>query len=282
MNSTMLKNKKAQESTGFLMGIVLILALIEAGSALKGDRLVFPTTGEIGRAFIQLITSGSTWTRIETTLLHVIEALLMSVIIGTSLGIAEGMFPFLHALLRPLMAMLRSLPMIVMVIIIMIIAPYSMVPVLTAGMVLIPIISEAGYEGVIRMDPELIDVYRMNSGLNMTILVKVYLPMMSGYMKQAFINAAGMGLKVIVTSEYLVQTRDSLGKTIYTAHYFNEYPEIYAYAIIMIGLVILLTGLPRVLIRATESRRKPPTNEQSPVQSDPPQGGRHVPGTADR
>ena len=262
----MLKNKKAREGIAFLLGIVLILALIEAGSALKGDRLVFPTTGEIGRAFVRLITDGSTWTRIGTTLLHVIEALALSVVIGTALGIAEGLIPFLHWLLRPLMALLRSLPMILLVIIIMVIAPYSAVPVLTAGMVLIPIISEAGYEGVVRMDPELIDVYRMNSGLNFTILAKVYLPMMSGYMKQAFINAAGMGLKVIVTSEYLVQTRNSLGKTIYTASYFNEYPEIYAYALIMIGLVLLLTGVPRLLIRAAENRRKPVTSAQSPAQ----------------
>ncbi len=260
----MLKNKKAREGIAFLLGIVLILILIEAGSALKGDRLVFPTAGEISRAFVRLISSGSTWTRIGTTLLHIIEALALSVLIGTGLGIAEGLIPFLHALLRPMMALLRSLPMILLVIIIMVIAPYSMVPVLTCGMVLIPMISEAGYEGVVRMDPELIDVYRMNSGLNMTILVKVYLPMMSGYMKQAFINAAGMGLKVIVTSEYLVQTRDSLGKTIYTASYFNEYADIYAYALIMIGLVVLLTGVPRLLIRAAENRRKPVTSWQFP------------------
>ena len=240
--------------------------MIEAGSALKGDRLVFPNAMEIGRAFSRLIMNGSTWTRIGTTMLHVIEALVLSVVIGTGLGIAEGLIPFLHAMLRPLMTLLRSLPMILLVIIIMVIAPYSMVPVLTAGLVLIPIISEAGYEGVVRMDPELIDVYRMNSGLNLTILAKVYLPMMGGYMKQAFINASGMGLKVIVTSEYLVQTRDSLGKTIYTASYFNEYPEIYAYAIIMIGLVMLLTGVPRILIRVVESRRKPATSVQSPVQ----------------
>ena len=108
-------------------------------------------------------------------------------------------------------------------------------------------------------------MYRINSGLNLTIVSRVYIPMISGYMEQAYINAAGMGLKVIVTSEYLVQTRNSLGKTIYTASYFNEYPEIYAYALIMIGLVILLTGVPKLLINAAERRRKPVTSEQSPA-----------------
>lgn len=260
----MQKSKKVREGVAFLLGIALILILIEAGSALKGDRLVFPTAGEISRAFIRLISSGTTWNRIGTTLLHIIEALVISVLIGTGLGIAEGLAPFLHAILRPLMALLRSLPMILLVIIIMVIAPYSMVPVLTAGMVLIPMISEAGYEGVVRMDPELIDVYRMNSGLNLTIIVRVYLPMMSGYMKQAFINAAGMGLKVIVTSEYLVQTRDSLGKAIHNSIYFNDYQDIYAY-VLLIALVVLLLGrLPAALISLNEKHKKTsPTGRSS-------------------
>ena len=245
----MKRNKKLSEGIAFLLGVALILLLIEAGSALKGDRLVFPTAGEIGRAFRELLKDGDTYVRIGTTLAHVIEALALSVVIGTALGIAEGLAPFLHSLLRPLTALLRSLPMILLVIIIMVIVKYPQVPVLTAGLVLIPMISEAGYEGVRRIDPELKDVYRMNSGLNAQVIFRVYLPLMSGYMKQAFVSAAGMGLKVIVTAEYLVQTRNSLGKTIYTLSYFNEYPSIYAYALIMIALVMLLTGIPQALIR---------------------------------
>ena len=256
MISIMQKSKKVREGVAFLLGIALILILIEAGSALKGDRLVFPTAGEISRAFIRLISSGTTWNRIGTTLLHIIEALVISVLIGTGLGIAEGLAPFLHAILRPLMALLRSLPMILLVIIIMVIAPYSMVPVLTAGMVLIPMISEAGYEGVVRMDPELIDVYRMNSGLNLTIIVRVYLPMMSGYMKQAFVNACGMGLKVIVTAEYLVHTMRSLGQAVYLKLDALGYEEVFAYALIMALLVLVLTGIPALIVRIVNRQKK--------------------------
>ena len=47
-----------------------------------------------------------------------------------------------------------------------------------------------------------------------------------------------------VSTEYLVQTRNSLGKAINNSSYFNEYQDIYAYALIMILLVLLVSELP--------------------------------------
>jgi ABC-type nitrate/sulfonate/bicarbonate transport system permease component len=126
---------------------------------------------------------------------------------------------------------------------------YRSVPVTAACMILIPLFSEAVYEGCRSLEPELIDVYRMNGGFGFEVAVHVYLPLISGYLRQAFVNAAGMGLKVAVSAEYLVQTKDSLGKAVYSSAYFSEYAEIYAYALIMVFLVLLLTEVPERFFR---------------------------------
>jgi ABC-type nitrate/sulfonate/bicarbonate transport system permease component len=86
------------------------------------------------------------------------------------------------------------------------------------------------------------------------VLFSVYLPLMAGYLKQAYVNAVGMGIKIIVTTEYLVQTKNSLGKAIYSSAYFNEYAEIYAYALIMILIVILLTKIPMLIMKKSLSK----------------------------
>ena len=131
----------------------------------------------------------------------------------------------------------------------MVLMPYPRVPVAASSLILIPIISEATCEGFLRIEPEMIDVYRMNSGFTPRVLFQVYLPLMAGYLKQAYINAVGMGVKLTVTTEYLVQTRDSLGKAIYSSSYFNEYADIYAYALIMILLALAVSELPAALGR---------------------------------
>ena len=249
------RNKKRNETLAFCLGILLVGALIQAAGWLKGDRLVFPDIGEILAAFVRLLSSGKVWKQIGTTLLHLAEALLVSSVIGTALGLVQGRSPFVRNLLRPLMILLRSIPMIVMTVIIMVLTRYERVPLIATSLMLIPLISEATCEGFLRIEPELVDVYRMNSGFTPRVLFQVYLPLMAGYLKQAYVNAVGMGIKLAVTTEYLVQARDSLGKAVYSSSYFNNYEEVYAYALIMILLAVLVSELPKWIGKATGKSR---------------------------
>ena len=249
-------NKRKSNTLAFCLGILLVGALIQAAGWLKGDRLVFPDVGEILAAFARLLGTEKVWRQIGTTLLHLAEALAASTVIGVALGVLQGISPFMRSLLKPLMIFLRSIPMIVMTVIIMVLAKYSRVPLIATSLMLIPLISEATCEGFLRIDPELVDVYRMNSGFTPRILFRVYLPLMAGYLRQAYVNAVGMGIKLTVTTEYLVQARDSLGKAVYSSNYFNEYAEIYAYALIMILLVVLVGAVPKGIGKITEAYRR--------------------------
>lgn len=248
----MLKNKRSQ-TLAFCLGILLVGILVQAAGSLRGDRLIFPGVGQILAVFFRLLGEAGTWQKILVTLLHLAEALALSALLGLLLGLAEGFSPFVRNLLRPLMITLRSLPMIVLVILIMVLAHYSMVPLIATSLVLIPILSEAVCEGLLSIEPELLDVYRMNSSLNLRVLGNVHLPLMAGYLKQSWVNAVGMGLKVAVTTEYLVQSRNSLGKAVFSSLFNSEYAEIYAWALIMVLLILILTGIPpliRKLVRA--------------------------------
>lgn len=247
---------KRRQAGVFCLGIALILCLIQGAGLLKGDRLVFPDVAEILRAFFRLLCQGETYRKIGVTLGHLLEALAVSTAIGVLMGLAEGLSDFVRGLLRPLMTMLRSIPMIVLVVVIMVLTKYQRVPLISASLFLIPLISEAACEGCRRIPPELIDVYRINGGFGPRVLGSVYLPLMAGYLKQAYVNAVGMGLKLVVSAEYLVQTRDSLGKAVNSSAYFNEYQDIYAYALIMILLVLLVSDLPLRLGEAVKKRRE--------------------------
>ena len=251
----MARNKRSYDGLAFCLGILLVGVLIQAAGWLKGDRLVFPDVGEILRAFVRLLGEEKTWRQIGVTMLHLAEALAASAVIGTSLGLAQGRSSFVRNLLRPLMNLLRSIPMIVMTVIIMVLTKYDRVPLIASALMLVPLISEATAEGLRRIEPELLDVYRMNGGFSGRVLFQVYLPLMAGYLKQAYVNAVGMGIKLAVTTEYLVQARDSLGKAVYSSAYFNEYGEIYAYALIMILLAVIVSGLPVIIGIATQKGR---------------------------
>lgn len=251
-----MRRNKLGDTVAFGLGLVLIGVLLQAAGAIKGDDLVFPGVDEILRAFVRLLVTPQTYRLIWTTLKHLIAAMAVSTVLGVALGLVQGLCRFARQLLRPLMIFLRSLPMIVLIVIVMVLVKYDKVPVIASSIILVPMIAEAACEGCLRIDPELIDVYRMNAGLTPRVLFRVYLPLMAGYLRQAYINAVGMGVKLAVSTEYLVQTRDSLGKAVHMSGYFNEYQDIYAYALLMILLVLLVTEVPMGIARAVSNRRR--------------------------
>ena len=254
MNRT--SNRKTSQAIAFGLGILLLGILIQAASWIKGDTLVFPGVLSILRAFFRLLGQEKTWQQMSVTLGQLILTLVISTAAGTGIGLAQGLSSFAYRLFQPIMAFLRAIPMIVLTVIIMVLTVYARVPVAASSLILIPMIAEAVCEGCRRIEPELIDVWRMNSGMNLRIMGSVYLPLIGGYLKQAWFNAAGMGLRMVVTTEYLVQTRNSLGKAIFTSGYFFEYDEIYAYALIMILLALAISEIPRILGRAVQKRKK--------------------------
>lgn len=239
---------KARDALALCLGVVLIGCLLQAAGTAKGDVLVFPGVGEIMKAFVRLLTEQQTWRMIGTTMGHVVVSMLVATAAGVALGVAQGLCRFLRMLLSPLMALLRAIPMIVLIVVVMVLTSYDRVPVIASTLILVPMISEAACEGCQRIDRELIDVYRMNSALNLRVLFRVYLPLMAGYLRQGWINAVGMAVKLAVSTEYLVQTRNSLGKAIHQSAYFFDYQDIYAYALIMILLVLLLSEGPMALL----------------------------------
>ena len=250
-----MSQSKLKDTLTFCLGIVLIGVVIQTAGALKGDDLVFPGVDVILRAFGRLITTGKTYALIWTTLKHLIVSMAVSTVIGIALGMSMGMLPFVRNLLKPMMILLRSLPMIILIVIVMVVTKYERVPVIASSIILVPMIAEAACEGCLRIDKELIDVYRMNANFNIRVLLQVYLPLMGGYLHQAWVNAVGMGVKLAVSTEYLVQTKNSLGKAVHSSAYFNEYQDIYAYALVMILLVLLVTEVP-VLIGKWIGRMK--------------------------
>ncbi|MBQ7850458.1 MAG: ABC transporter permease subunit [Clostridia bacterium] len=251
-----MRPSKARDALALCLGVVLIGCLLQAAGTAKGDALVFPGVGEILRAFWRLLLDGQTWQLIATTLGHVLASMAVATAAGVLLGVAQGLCRFLRMLLSPLMAFLRAIPMIVLIVVVMVLTSYDRVPVIASTLILVPMISEAACEGCLRIDRELIDVYRMNSALNLRVLFRVYLPLMAGYLRQAWINAVGMAVKLAVSTEYLVQTRNSLGKAVHQSAYFFDYQDIYAYALMMILLVLLLSEAPMALL-SLFSRRKP-------------------------
>ena len=238
MNSITLKRVK--NLIYFLTGIILILLLFQILHWIKNDSIVLPSFIDVMSSFFGLLSKPETYVYIGYTLLNLIIGLFCGVILGVLFGILGAKFEAARKILKPIMSLFRMLPVIVLIIILMVTTKYRFAPSITGALVIIPIIYEAVKEGILNINRDYIDSYLMVSRFNLLVLIKVYIPLISSYIKQAFITSLGMG----ITAEYVAGVSATLGYSVYSAIQLMEFTDIYAYTLIMIFLVIIIEYIP--------------------------------------
>lgn len=235
---------KIQNLILFIVGIILIGVILQIMSFIENDAFVFPNVGIIIKDFFLLFGKGETYLYILTTLLHLVIAFTISFIIGFILGMIAGFHKSVEQVLRPIMILFRSIPIIVLIVIIMFLMKFIYAPVVSAVLILIPIIYEEVKNGIKNIDSALTDVYKMNSNFNMVVLTRVHIPLIASNIKTAISTMVGMGIKIVVATEYLCGINNTLGKAIILSVQNLEYDYVYAYSVIMILLVILVEWIP--------------------------------------
>ena len=251
MNSTT-ASKRIQNLILFVVGVIIFLLLISLIGLIKNNPVVFPSIFDIFSSFFKLLGDGNTYKYIGITLLDFVIVISVSSILAIGFGILAGFNDIARGILKPFMIIFRSLPMVIIIVIIMLTIPnnnYRYVPIVSTTMALIPILYEATCEGIRRIDPFYNDVWRLNSKMNLKVITHVHLPLISGYLKQGFVNAIGFGIKMIVTTEFIAGVRNTLGVAIYNSRLDVEYSSIYAYALLLVLIVVFFEYIPFLIIK---------------------------------
>lgn len=247
MKNSTTNSKKLTEYLAFCAGIILIGVIIQVLRIIKNDNTLFPNVWDVLVCFFRLLGDYHTYAYLGNTLLQLLYSIIIATVAGITLGSIAGFNKIVEKILKPFMILFRSLPMIILIVILWLIINKDVVPVLGTTLCIIPIIYEATLQGIRNIEKEYFDAYRLYSRTTPYILFRVHLPMISGYLKQAYTNAIGMGLKVIVTIGYVVGVKQSFGQEIVDSRILLEFDKIYAYGLLLIIMVSLFELLPKLI-----------------------------------
>lgn len=241
-------HKNIKNTLYYCLGIIFFAVVLQLVSSSIDKDLFFPSMPTIFKDFFKLLGNTNTYLCIINTIKHLIISLLLSIVLGSALGILASINDRIYLILKPVMTFFRILPIIIFIVILLLFLDYDNVPVATSVLILVPMFYEGTYQGIKNIDNALLDVYKLNSRLSLKVITRVYLPLISTNLKTVFINAIGMGIKVIVTTEYFSGINNTIGKAINDARVNLDYSHIYAYSFILIIVVILVEALPKILI----------------------------------
>lgn len=202
--------------------------------------LILPLPNQVFRAIINIFTNTNSLSAIALTVFRLLISIVLSAFLGIFFGVLSGFKGRIALFLKPYVTILRTIPVISIVVILLILFGLTYTPYLITFLMVFPIIYTGVLEGFHQMDKELIDVYRLEQQDWKLALRYIYFPMIKNYVLLSFLQSFGLGIKVLVMAEYLSQSRNSIGNSIYLAKINIQYDFVFAWTIILIIISFMI------------------------------------------
>lgn len=214
-----------------------------------GNEFIFPSPNAIISRFFSILGDLESYVLISNTFLSLLVVILISFLIGGLFGIIAGVNKYIELLLKPIMRLFSTIPLIGLILIIMVLAGLKNTLYYAAVLILIPVFYNGFLTGVKTLNKELVDVYRLDSSLNLKVILKVYIPLISSNLRQALIDGLGLGIKVIVMCEFMCGVKNTLGGKLITLGNNFDYEGLYGYCLLLIIVVLIIEFIPTLVLK---------------------------------
>lgn len=232
------------KKTGFtVLSIFAIFLIWVIAGVIVDNSLLLPEPWEVLKAFGRIFIERGSLNVIFHTVYRLLIGLSLAAVTGFLLGVIAGFRKNFALFLNPIVTALRTIPVISITVILLILFGFAFTPYIITFLMLFPLIYQGTYGGITSIDPELVDVYKLEDNHFFTGLIHCYLPLISGNIRTALLQSLGLGIKVLVMAEYLSQTKNSIGNELYLAKVNMAYDQVFAWTLFLILLAILFEVL---------------------------------------
>ncbi len=246
MEANLVKNSTLNKHLLFSMTgiLVLILGWIIL-STIKNDDLIFPKIDQIASSIINIFRKTENLKYILYDIIRIMFSIIVSFVAALIVVFIYIRFKNSFYFLKPILTFFKTIPVVAISIFIWLLIGGKNVPIITTILVTIPVIIGGLVGAIDNMDRALVDELKMVNNNHFISFFYVYLPYLLPYLFISFFQTFGLGLKVMVTSEYLSQTNNSIGKALYNSQSNIALDEILAWSII----IIVFVGICEVIIK---------------------------------
>jgi len=187
---------------------------------------------------------------VGSTVFRGILGFIISAILGVGLGVIAGISPNFNAFLKPILVVIRSTPIIALILLALIWLSPGSVPVFIAMLTMFPFICTNVIDGIKNVDPDLIEMASFYRIGKRRIIMELYIPAILPFIISGASSAIGFGWRAIITGEVLSQPEFGIGTLMQAAQTFLNVDAVIAWTIVA---VIISYGF-EMIIRLIERK----------------------------
>jgi NitT/TauT family transport system permease protein len=220
-----------------LLTFASILALLAVWKLLAlfwNQELILPSPETTLVKLWMVFNSHNFWPDVGSTVGRGVIGFLISCGAGLLLGFGAGFSPAVFWLLHPWVVVVRTTPVMSVVILAIIWFRSDLVPIFVTFLMIFPLIYGNVVAGIRNVDQDLLEMAKMYRVKMKRIILELYLPSIFPFVLAGASTAMGMTWKVIIAAEILSQPVHAIGSNLMIAKFELETAEVLAWTVVAI------------------------------------------------
>ena len=218
-----------------------ILALIQ------NDTFLFPNVTDIVKKIFVILTNPIDLISIFNTLSKLLIVISIAVLLAIGMAFVYFKLPSSIHFFRPIVNILKAAPFAVISIYIFYAFDGSIAPGLVTFLVVLPIAFEGIVGAIDNINSNIKDDLNMLDINAFYKYIYVYIPICFPYIITTLLQSFGLGLKVMIMSEYMCQIDNTIGQILINIKYNLEFDTLLAWLIIIVAIVCVVDLLIRII-----------------------------------
>lgn len=251
-----MKDKGAHSTSIITIVSALVLLLVwYAAAKFINLPIILPTPVEAVKILISYIRTEAFWQAVGATSIRALRSFLITLTVGTVAGLAAGWLPWVRAALSPLITVVRTIPVMSVILLAFIWFSSGTVPVFAAFLMSFPILFENVFTGVVQTDKKLLEmgqIYRLSTSQQ---LYHITIPSLLPYLIAGARGTIGMTWKVVIAAEVLTVPRKGIGSGMQFSQINLETGEVMAWTVAAILLSAASQGIFKLILAIIRKKR---------------------------
>lgn len=194
-----------------LISVLCCLAIWKIAASRIGADIILPPPERVLSSFLSLVVTPRFLRSAGATGLRCLAAFSASLAAGIVLGLPAGVSRTFRSAILPFMAVIRSTPVLAVIVLFLIWFPQDAIPAVSAILMAAPVAVSAFSEGVRSIDPQLLEMAAVHRVPPVLRLFRIYLPSLSPHAVAGASSSLSLVWKVVVAGEVLSQPRFAIG-----------------------------------------------------------------------
>jgi NitT/TauT family transport system permease protein len=217
--------------------------------SLMYDRFVIPSPLDTLIVLVELLKTAGTYVFIGLSMFRVLMSLLIGIGLGVFFGMLAGYSKIVKKILQPFILMVKSTPVVSLIIILNIYVDTPLVPIVCGILLCFPIMYSNINQGYNMVDSKLIHMSSVYKVPLKRRIIKLYLPSTLPYFFAGILTSIGICWKATIAAEVLAFLPKSIGYQIYSSKIMLEFDHVFAWSVIIVICSLLIELLTKQLIK---------------------------------